>query len=103
MSDAGRSVGRVSAVVHGVVQGVGFRWFVQRTATDLGLVGWTANLADGSVEVVAEGSADDLDALIAELHVGPAGSLVSRVDVLREPPRGGLTSFGIRSGAHRGD
>ena len=91
------------ATVRGVVQGVGFRWFVQREASLLGLVGWVANLADGSVEVVAEGHDEALAALVGRLREGPAASDVSRVDLRREPARGNLVSFGIRSGAHRGD
>jgi acylphosphatase len=93
----------VAAVVHGVVQGVGFRWFVQQTAERLDLVGWTANRPDGSVEVVAEGHPDDVEALIDALHSGPPGALVSHVDVRPELPLDRLTSFDIRSGAHRGD
>ena len=46
---------RLVATVRGMVQGVGFRWFVQREAARLGLDGWVANQVDGSVEVVAEG------------------------------------------------
>jgi len=93
----------VAVVVHGLVQGVGFRWFVQQTAMRLDLVGWTANLPDGSVEVVAEGLPDDVDALVDALHAGPPGALVSRVEVRPEVPLGSLASFDIRSGAHRGD
>jgi acylphosphatase len=94
---------RLTAVVHGIVQGVGFRWFVQREAAGLGLTGWTANLADGSVEVVAEGSPPELARLEEMLRAGPAGASVSRVAVYREAARGDLADFVIRSGAHRGD
>jgi acylphosphatase len=94
---------RVVATVRGIVQGVGFRWFVQREASRLGVVGWVANLPDGSVEVVAEGDEATLDQLVGRLREGPAASDVRRVDVRREPARGTLVSFGIRSGAHRGD
>ena len=55
--------GRLDATLHGRVQGVGFRWFVQRTARGLGLVGWTQNQPDGSVRVVAEGPSASLDLL----------------------------------------
>jgi acylphosphatase len=94
---------RLRAVVRGFVQGVGFRWFVQRQASRLGLVGWTANLADGGVEVVAEGTTTSLDALVARLHSGPPGASVSSVDVHMGPAHGDLVDFVIRSGAHRGD
>ena len=90
-------------VVHGQVQGVGFRWFVQREADHLGLGGWVANRADGSVEVVAEGPTTLLEQLLTSLQEGPAGASVSDVAERREPARGNLTGFAIRTGAHRGD
>jgi acylphosphatase len=94
---------RLVAVVRGLVQGVGYRWFVQREASRLRLSGWVANMADGSVEVVAEGSHADLEQLVAALREGPSAALVDEVRVRHEPARGGLGSFDIRSGAHRGD
>lgn len=94
---------RLVAIVRGDVQGVGFRWFVEREAARLGLEGWVANRADGSVEVVAEGDEDWLRELLLQLWEGPPGSAVSDVDVRYEPARGNIVGFGIRSGAHRGD
>ena len=94
---------RLVATVRGLVQGVGFRWFVEREAARLGLDGWVANQPDGSVEVVAEGDAAVLDQLILALWEGPAASAVSDVDVRHEPARGNLVGFSVRSGAHRGD
>ena len=61
---------RLSAFVHGHVQGVGFRWSTRSRALQLGLVGYAANLADGRVHVVAEGPRTDLDQLLAYLR-GP--------------------------------
>jgi acylphosphatase len=95
--------GRLRAVVRGLVQGVGFRWFVQREAGRLGLVGWTSNLDDGSVEVVAEGATRSLEALVRQLRAGPPGASVSAVDAHMGPAHGDLVDFAIRSGAHRGD
>src|SRR5439155_20058522 len=57
---------RLEATVRGRVQGVGFRYFVVREAMELGLVGWVANAADGSVVLVAEGPPAALDALDAD-------------------------------------
>jgi len=94
---------RLVATVRGYVQGVGFRWFVEREAARLGLDGWVANQLDGSVEVVAEGPKDLLGRLVLVLWEGPAGSSVSEVAVRHEPARGNLIGFAIRSGAHRGD
>ncbi len=94
---------RLLARVRGSVQGVGFRWFVEREAARLRLDGWVANQADGSVEVVAEGPAPALGELVLRLWEGPAGAAVTDVDVRHEPARGNLVGFSIRSGAHRGD
>jgi len=68
-------------LVQGRVQGVGFRWFVHREASELDLRGWVRNTEDGDVEVVAAGSAEDLDELRQSLRRGPRGS---RVDHLIE-------------------
>ncbi|MFN8619723.1 MAG: acylphosphatase [Chloroflexota bacterium] len=105
---AGRGVtterDRVVAVVRGVVQGVGFRWFVQRQASGLGLDGWVRNRPDGSVELLAEGPAGDVAALLAAVEQGPDGAWVSGVDVRHEVPTGAAAGgFQIRSGAHSGD
>ena len=94
---------RLDAIVRGQVQGVGYRWFVLREASRRGLDGWVANQVDGSVQVVAEGPAAALDGLVAALWEGPAGALVTDVAARREPARGGLAGFDIRSGGHRGD
>jgi acylphosphatase len=91
------------ATVHGFVQGVGYRWYVQREADRLGLAGWVANQSDGSVAVVAEGPDPALEDLLALLEEGPPGAAVSRVVARHEPGRGNLDGFEIRSGAHRGD
>jgi acylphosphatase len=94
---------RLEAVVRGYVQGVGFRWFVVRKATQLGLRGWTSNEPDGTVRVVAEGSPAALDEMLAALRAGPAGASVERVDTQRLPATGDMRSFTIRSGGHPGD
>ena len=94
---------RAVATVRGVVQGVGFRWFVQRTASRLGLHGWVRNRPDGTVEVAAEGSTAAVDALLAAIREGPDGAWVSEVAVRREPPTGASGGFEIRSGSHPGD
>lgn len=94
---------RFVASVRGQVQGVGYRWFVQREAARLGLQGWVANQLDGSVEVVAEGSEAALSELVLMLWEGPLGASVGGVSVRHEPARGNLVGFVIRSGAHPGD
>lgn len=66
-------------LIRGRVQGVGFRWFVHREASELDLRGWVRNTEDGDVEVVASGTAEDLAELRASLKKGPRGSRVDRV------------------------
>ncbi len=66
-------------LVQGRVQGVGFRWFVHREAAGIGLRGWVRNTPDGHVEIVAAGTAGQLDQLAAAIHQGSRGSRVDRV------------------------
>ena len=102
-ADVSRGDGRIEATVEGVVQGVGFRWFVWRTAARLHVRGWVANRSDGAVELVAEGAFPALEALEAALRRGPPGAFVSSVQVLRLPPTGRFREFEIRGGGHSGD
>jgi acylphosphatase len=66
----------------GRVQGVGFRFFADRTATSLGVGGYVRNLLDGRVEVYAVGGAEQMDALRDALRRGPRMAAVYRVDEL---------------------
>lgn len=63
----------------GRVQGVGFRWFVRQHARALNLAGWVRNLPSGDVELLARGTAEQLDQLEAHLRSGPPGARVERV------------------------
>lgn len=72
---------RVHAVVHGKVQGVGFRAFTEYHATQKGLEGWVRNRQDGTVEVEAEGSKPMLKAFLQLLEQGPHLSRVSQIIV----------------------
>lgn len=71
--------------VLGRVQGVGFRYFVQRAAVELGVSGWVRNRPDGSVEAWAEGTEEQVDQMRAVLREGPR---ISRVDRIEEHPTG---------------
>jgi acylphosphatase len=84
-------------LIQGRVQGVGFRWFVQREASELDLRGWVRNTEEGEVEVVAAGKAADLDDLRATLKRGPRGSRVDRFveHTLNESEAQKLDSFRI--------
>jgi acylphosphatase len=66
-------------LVKGRVQGVGFRWFVHREASEIGLKGWVRNTAEGHVEVVAVGEPEDLAELKDALRKGSRGSRVDAV------------------------
>ncbi|GBF04131.1 acylphosphatase [Deinococcus aerius] len=70
---------RLTALVSGTVQGVGYRRYVQRHARDLNLSGSAENLLDGRVEVVAEGSEADLERLLHWLRRGPPHARVDDV------------------------
>jgi acylphosphatase len=84
-------------LVQGRVQGVGFRWFVHREASELRLAGWVRNTEDGDVEVVASGTPEDLADLRASLNRGPRGSRVDRIleHHLEEQEAAALKSFRI--------
>jgi acylphosphatase len=94
---------RLEATVRGVVQGVGFRWFVMREAQRRDLTGWVANEHDGTVRVVAEGPPGDVAALRSALEEGPAGAVVERVSALEMPATGRFNEFSVRSAGHSGD
>jgi acylphosphatase len=88
---------RMKAEVRGRVQGVGFRWFVQRTGRSLGLTGYARNLADGRrVEVVAEGERAGLEQLLDALRRGPSGAYVEDVQHSFAPATGEYVGFEIR-------
>jgi acylphosphatase len=82
-------------IVRGRVQGVGFRWFVEREAHILGIAGWVRNNPDGSVEVLAMGSRDQLSGLRSRLREGPRAARVDDVEELEAEQISGLTSFRI--------
>ena len=84
-------------LIQGRVQGVGFRWFVQREAGQLDLRGWVRNTEEGEVEVVASGTPDELAKLRASLRRGPRGSRVDPLveHILDEKEAEDLSSFRI--------
>src|SRR5271163_5373047 len=82
-------------VVRGRVQGVGFRWFVEREAHILGVAGWVRNNADGSVEILAQGTRDQLSGLRSRLRDGPRAARVDGVEESEARTNPALTSFRI--------
>lgn len=87
---------RLRIIVSGKVQCVWFRQSTVEKAKTLGLKGWAKNLSNGDVEIVAEGSEDDLNRLIEWCKKGPPLAKVERVDVKEEPASGDLTDFYIK-------
>ena len=86
---------RMIAMVHGSVQGVGFRWWTRARAAELELVGSAVNKADGRVEVVAEGSRLACGRLLAALRGPHAPGRVALVVERFEPAGGGLAGFSV--------
>jgi acylphosphatase len=82
-------------LVTGRVQGVGFRWFVEREAQLIGVTGWVRNRDDGAVEVLACGSRQQLDDLHDRLQLGPRAARVERVEVEEAAPFSGYKKFQI--------
>jgi acylphosphatase len=84
-------------LIKGRVQGVGFRWFVHREASELDLHGWVRNTEEGDVEVVASGTVEDLAELRASLRCGPRGCRVDHLieHYLDDKEAKGLSSFRI--------
>ncbi|MDX1387965.1 MAG: acylphosphatase [Acidobacteriota bacterium] len=82
--------------VSGRVQGVGFRYFIIRHAEAAGAVGYARNLADGDVEIWAEGAPAAVAAVEEAARRGPRGSRVENVDVRRGEVTGSYRGFGVR-------
>lgn len=84
---------RAKIRARGLVQGVGFRYFVRNTAASLGLDGQVSNKSDGTVEVVAEGERGLVEILIRELRIGPRYASVDGLDIEWEEPRKDFSGF----------
>lgn len=82
--------------VHGRVQGVGFRWFTQRVAEREGISGWVRNLADGRVEIEADGTVEAMERFERDVRRGPSGGQVDQVDVTELPASKSGRGFTIR-------
>jgi acylphosphatase len=83
-------------VIHGDVQGVGFRFFTEAAAAREGLHGWVRNRPDGCVEIAAEGDAEAVTRFERQIRHGPPSAHVDAVDVEEEPPSGRDIGFTIR-------
>lgn len=79
--------------IDGRVQGVGFRYSMQREAMRLGVRGWVRNRRDGSVEALVQGSEESVAALIAWARRGPAGASVAELRLASAEPQPSLGGF----------
>ena len=87
---------RVFILVEGIVQGVFFRATARDAARSLKVTGWVRNRWDGKVELLLEGDKQAVDRMIEWSHKGPAGAVVTNVQVEEQPFGGDLTTFSIR-------
>jgi acylphosphatase len=81
----------------GRVQGVGFRYAMQREAQRLGIAGWVRNRRDGSVEALAQGTPESVDALVAWARRGPPGARVADLQVEPGTAEDALEDFELRA------
>ena len=88
---------RMHAFISGRVQGVGFRFFTMQTAHENNLSGWVRNLWDGRVEVMAEGSHEDLNHMLSRLRHGPISANVQKVDYEFMDAKGDFQGFRLLS------
>lgn len=86
---------RIYLIVHGIVQGVNFRFSTQQKAQSLGLVGWVRNKKDGTVEAVAEGSDEEISKFISWCNTGPKMAKVTKVDITEVASSSKLADFTI--------
>ncbi|MCD6494227.1 MAG: acylphosphatase [Archaeoglobaceae archaeon] len=85
----------VEIYVEGVVQGVGFRYFTQRIAKEIGIKGFVKNLPDGRVYIVAEGSKEQLDKFMSYVKKGPSTSIVRKVTMKKMNKKEKFDNFEI--------
>ena len=82
-------------LISGDVQGVGYRFFAQRAAARHQIVGYVKNMPDGTVEALAEGPANSVEAFRHDLVTGPRFSMVAQVEEINLEPTGQYSSFRI--------
>jgi acylphosphatase len=87
---------RLEVTVHGLVQGVGFRWQTRQMARRLNLQGYVRNRPDRTVQVVAEGTEQALRQFLAYLESGPSSAIVDRVDINWLPSKSEFSGFEVR-------
>lgn len=94
-TDKKSALSRVYVLISGRVQGVGYRFFAERYANELGLTGWVRNLRDGRVEVVAEGPRPKLDEFLGRLKTGPRLAVVEDFEAVWQEFTGEFGDFRV--------
>ena len=94
--DNANDIQELHAIVRGLVQGVGFRYFVIEEGLRLGLRGYARNRRNGDVEVVAQGPRSALERLLALLHRGPSAAHVREVETTWRQPTEHFSGFNLR-------
>jgi acylphosphatase len=94
-SDMGKDLIRVRIFAGGRVQGVAYRFYAEKMAARLDVTGWVRNLADGRVEILAEGAAVSIETFLERLRDGPSLARVDNFDVRREPATGEFGDFRV--------
>lgn len=89
----GSDLVRVRVFAAGRVQGVAYRFFAEKYANSLGITGWIRNLPDGRVEVLAEGTGENIERFLDRLREGPRLARVDSLDVQREASTGEFQDF----------
>lgn len=87
---------RAVIIVRGLVQGVGFRYYIRRAASQCGINGYAENLVNGDVRIVAEGERGLIEELVKTARVGPRSSHVASLSVEWEKPSNDFQGFDIR-------
>lgn len=91
----GSELVRVRVFASGRVQGVAYRFFAEKYAGRMGITGWARNLPDGRVEVLAEGSGENIEAFLERLREGPRLARVDGLAVGREASTGEFRDFQV--------
>jgi acylphosphatase len=87
---------RAEIIINGLVQGVGFRYFILRHAQELGLTGFTRNLYSGEVQTVVEGEVAKIEELFSIVKTGPRSSSVNKSTIFWSDSKEEFSSFQIR-------
>jgi acylphosphatase len=82
--------------ITGRVQGVGFRYFVQKRASEFNIKGWVKNTRDGGVLVMVQGEEKDVETFLEHLRIGPSMARVRKLEKSQMPDLEDFTDFSIR-------